>query len=82
MLLDCAGRVCSLDGCDAERPDLVDRRLFRAPARRAGRLFLFLDVMTDRARFLGELHFSFLMTLAVGNGWGESYEEPRVVMDA
>src|SRR5580704_15682945 len=62
-LVDCAGRVCSPDGCDAERPDLIERRLFRASARRAGPVLLFCDVMTVRTRLLGELHFSSLMTL-------------------
>jgi hypothetical protein len=38
--------------------------------------------MTVLTRFLGELHFFSSMTLAVSNGRGERYEEPRVVMSA
>jgi hypothetical protein len=38
--------------------------------------------MTGRTWFLGELHLSSLVTVAVGYGRGESCEVPRVVMDA
>ena len=78
---DCAGHVCSPDGCDADRPKLIGCQFFGVPAHRAGRVLLFRDAMTSRTRFLGELHFSSSMALAVGYGRGESYEEPCVVMD-
>jgi hypothetical protein len=38
--------------------------------------------MTGRTRFLGELHFSSLMTLAVSHRRRERCKEPRVVMGA
>jgi hypothetical protein len=82
VLPDCARRVRSPDRCDADGPHLIERPLFHGSARRAGRLFLFRDVMTGRTWFLGELHLRSLMTLAVGYGRGESCEVPRVVMDA
>jgi len=82
MLVDCPGGVGSPDHCDADGPDLFERWLLGRSARRAGWLFLFRDVMTVLTRFLGELHFFSSMTLAVSNGRGERYEEPRVVMSA
>jgi hypothetical protein len=63
VLLDRAGRICSPDGCDAERPDLVGRLLFRGSARRTGFAFPFFDVMTVRARLLGEFHQSSFMVM-------------------
>jgi len=63
VLVDCAARVCSPDGGYAERPYLVGSQFFGGSARRAVRHFLFRDVMTGRARFLSELHFSSLLIL-------------------
>jgi hypothetical protein len=82
MLVDCPGGVGSPDHCDANGPDLFERRLFGRSARWAGGLVFLRDVMTGLTRYLGELHFSSLMTLAVSHGRGESCEEPSVVMGA
>lgn len=82
MLVDCPDGVRSGDYCDADGPDLVGAQFLGRSARRAGWLFLLRDVMTDRTRFLGQLHFSSLMALAVSYRRGERREEPRVVMGA
>ena len=68
VLLHCAGRICSPDGCDAERPDLVGRLLFRGSARRTSFAFPVFDVVTVRAWLLGELH----SILLYGYGRGKS----------
>lgn len=82
MLVDSPGGVGSPDHCDADSPDLVGARFLGRSARRAGELVPFRDVMTGLTRFLGELHFFSLMTLAVSHGRGEGCEEPRVIVGA
>lgn len=82
MLVDSPGGVSSSDHSDADGPDLVGARFLGRSARWAGGLVLFRDVMTGLTRFLGELHFSSLMTLAVSHGRGERCQEPSVVVGA
>ena len=81
ILVDRSSGIGSPDHCDTDRPDLAGPR-FLGSAGRTGGLILFRDAMTGRTRFLGELHFSSLMTLAVSHRRGERCEEPRVVMGA
>src|ERR1700760_591862 len=76
MLVDRAGGVGSPDHCDADRPDLVRAWLLGRSACRTSELILFRDPMTGLTRFLGELHASSLMTLAVGHRRGKRCEEP------
>jgi|SRR5579863_1903766 len=62
-LLDCARRIGSPDGSNTERPDLVGRLLFRGSACRTSFAFPVFNVMTVRARLLGELHQSSCMVM-------------------